>query len=225
MLPDLQALEISPGEFKHWSGVEPATLFKLTRLKTPGEKWNFFFQEALIALALTPLIVGILYTFIIRPLIGGTIPLAIAILLFTPVTIFIGRWCWRSRSTPPLLLALLEEIDRYHAILRALEISDRIQAVTDTPMNATDRETVISALQLTRSDLINALKTERILRENKAFIHTNPELFANNLTAIQALQLNNQGSEYTECLHQALQIGVSIQAEMRKLQSQHSPKL
>jgi hypothetical protein len=66
--------------------------------------------------------------------------------------------------------------------------------------------------------LICALKTERILRENKKFIAGTTELFDNNLTTLQALQVNEEASEHRRLLGEALQIAVGVQEEMKKLE-------
>jgi hypothetical protein len=92
---------------------------------------------------------------------------------------------------------LVKEVDRYNAVIKAVNIND----------------------QLEEADLVRALKTERILRENKKFIAKNPQLFTTNLTALTALQVSDQASEYGRVLDQALQIAVGVQEEMRKLQN------
>lgn len=222
MQPDLQGLEISKGELKHLTGVEADEIFRPASIATAQKRVTFLLQEFLIGVSLTPLAVGFLYIFIIVPILKGSVAAAIACLILTPIVIILLRWYWRSRNSPQTLIALLEEIDRYHAVLKAIDISDQIEAAGSAEATLRDRNTVIEALQLTRSDLIRALRAERILRENKDFIATNPELFANNLTAIRALQIGNQASEYGQFLDRALQIGIGVQAEMRKLQSQHS---
>ncbi len=222
MQPDLQELEISKGELKHLTGVEIDEIFRPASIATAQKRLSFLLQEVLTGIILTPLAVGFLYIFIIVPLLKSSVAAAIACLILTPIAIILLRWYWRSRNSPQTLTALLDEIDRYRAVLKAIDISDQIEAAGSAEAILRDRNTVIEALQLTRSDLIRALRTERILRENKDFIATNPELFANNLTAIRALQVTNQASEYGQFLDRALQIGIGVQAEMRKLQSQHS---
>jgi hypothetical protein len=132
------------------------------------------------------------------------------------------RWFWLKRNSPQTLLSLLDEVDRYHAVIKAIDISDQIQDAGSAETAIRDRTTALQALQLTRSDLIRALRTERIFRENKDFMATNPEIFVTNLTALSALQVSDRGSEYGQFLDRALQIGTGIQAEMRKLQSSHS---
>lgn len=222
MEPDLQGLEISKGELKHLSGMDIEDLTRPASLKNTPALFNFLFQEILTGIALTPIVVGFLYIFIIGPTMGASVPVAIACLIIVPILIVLIRWFWLKHNTPQTLIALLDEIDQYHAVIKAIDISDHIEAAGSLETCLSDRHTVIEALKLTRSDLVRALKTERVLRDNKDFIAKNPELLVNNLTAISALRISNQASEYNLFLNQALEIGLSIQSEMRKLQSQHS---
>ncbi|MDY6936803.1 MAG: hypothetical protein SWY16_03970 [Cyanobacteriota bacterium] len=218
MQPDLQGLEISPGELRHLSGCDPSEVFRPAKMKHRRYLLNFLFQEFLVSLALTPVLVGFLYIFVIRPMLGSSLLAALACLVVMPVAVTAGRGVWRKFTTPESLVALLDDVDRYHSTLKAVEIGDSLEAAGSSDGRARDRQTLISALQLTRTDLVRALKTERILRDNKDFIATNPELFASNLTAIEALQVSDRGSAYSKFLNDALQIGMSIQEEMRKLQ-------
>nr|WP_275974104.1 hypothetical protein [Argonema galeatum] len=191
-------------------------------LRESGKQLTFLFNELLIALALTPIIVGALYTFIIRPIRGASINWAILLLIIVPISVIAGRWFWLRSNSPKLLVNLLDDVDRYHAVLQAIDISDRLETAGSSGGALTDRTQVIAALQLTREDLIRALMSERILRENKNLIAANPELFTNNLRALEAMQVNTQAGEYGRLLNEALQIGLSVQEEMRKLQHQRS---
>jgi predicted lysophospholipase L1 biosynthesis ABC-type transport system permease subunit len=217
---DLAGLEISAGELRRLTGVDPLEVFRPHLLENSRSRWNFFMQELIVSLALTPILVGFLYLFVLRPLLGSSLPAAIVALVFMPIAIVAGRWVWRQRTTPTILVALLDDVDRYHATLKAIEIGDRLEAAGSSSATSGDRQTLISALQLTRNDLVRALQTERILRENQEFIATNPDVFANNLTTLQSLQVNQKASEYGQFLNEALQIGISIQDEMRKLQDE-----
>lgn len=217
---DIKALEITQGELRHFIGIDPSEIARPLELKNPQDVLNFLIQEILIAVALMPIIVGVIYTFIILPLIGPSVPVAIAVICVTLVIIIVGRWLWQKRTTLTALVSLLQDVERYNSVIKAIQISDQIEAAGNRDATISDRQTVIDALHLTREDLLRALRTERILRENQEFIGTNPELFANNLTAIQALQVSDRASAYGQFLDRALQIGVSIQTEMRKLQNQ-----
>ena len=220
MQADLQGKEISAGEVRHLSGVDPSEVFRAANLKQANTRWSFLFQEALISLALTPMLVGLLHIFIIRPTMGISIAATIASLIVVPIAVIACRWFWLQVKSPASLSGLLDEVDRYNAVIKAIHINDRLEAAGTTEMSLGDREKVIEALRLTRDDLVRALSSERILRENKSFIAGNPELFATNLRAVQALQVSERASEYGRLLNEALQISVGVQEEMRKLQSQ-----
>jgi hypothetical protein len=114
---------------------------------------------------------------------------------------------------------LVKEVDRYSAVIKAVDINDQLEEAGNPGVGLSDREKVIQALGIMKADLVRALKTERILRENKKFIAKHPQLFTTNLTALTALQLSDRASEYGRVLDQALQIAVGVQEEMRKLQN------
>jgi hypothetical protein len=114
---------------------------------------------------------------------------------------------------------LVNEVDRYSAVIKAVDINDQLEEAGNPGVGLSDREKVIQALGIMKADLVRALKTERILRENKKFIAKHPQLFTSNLTALTALQLSDRASEYGRVLDQALQIAVGVQEDMRKLQN------
>jgi len=118
------------------------------------------------------------------------------------------------------LQILLNDVDRYNAVIQAIDINDQIEAAGNPEVRIQEREKVIEALHLTRADLVRALKTERILRENKNFILGNAELFANNLAALTTMQVTEKATEHGKLLNEALQIALDVQYEMKKLQSQ-----
>lgn len=115
---------------------------------------------------------------------------------------------------------LLRDVDRYNAVIKAIDINDQIEAAGNPGVVIQEREKVIAALKLTRNDLVRALKTERILRENKDFIITNTELFANNLATLTAMQVTEEATEHGKLLNEALQIALDVQIEMKRLQTQ-----
>ncbi|WP_427159496.1 hypothetical protein ACQFX9_26265 [Aliinostoc sp. HNIBRCY26] len=118
------------------------------------------------------------------------------------------------------LQILLNDVDRYNAVIKAIDINDQIEDAGNPEVNIKERAKVIAALKLTRDDLVRALKTERILRENKNFILSNTELFVNNLATLAAMQVTEQATEHGKLLNEALQIALDVQQEMKSLQSQ-----
>ncbi len=219
MQPDLQGLEISPGELRHFSGVDPTEVFRPSILQHPKERLNFLLQEFLLSLALTPIFVGLLHVFVILPLIGGSLVATIVSLIVVPITVVAVRWFWLKRNSPGVLCCLLDEVERYNAVIKAIHINDQLEAVGTTEISLSDRQKVIEALSLTREDLVKAIRAERILRENQSFLVNNPELLATNLRILETLQVNDRASEYGRLLNEALQIAAGVQEEMTKLQN------
>lgn len=118
------------------------------------------------------------------------------------------------------LQVLLHDVDRYNSIIKAIDINDQIEDAGNPEVSIQQRQKVIAALQLTRADLVRALKTEKILRENRNFILRNTELFVNNLATLTSMQVSEQATEHGRLLNEALQIALDVQHEMKRLQSQ-----
>jgi hypothetical protein len=118
------------------------------------------------------------------------------------------------------LIKLLEEVQKYHEVLKAVEILDQLVAAGNLHNTVINREAVINALNVTRESLICAFKTELIFRENQDFMTQRYELFARleqHLTTLMALDVTNQGNEYGQLLNEALEIGMSVHQAVRKL--------
>jgi hypothetical protein len=118
------------------------------------------------------------------------------------------------------LKVLLNDVERYNAVIKAIDINDQIEEAGNPEVGIKHRERVIEALNFTKLDLVRALKTERILRENKNFLLTNSDLFANNLASLTSIQVTEQATEHDQLLNEALQIALDVQYEMRRLQNQ-----
>ncbi|MDJ0799004.1 MAG: hypothetical protein QNJ51_19655 [Calothrix sp. MO_167.B12] len=219
MQPDLMGLEISKGELRRLTGFDTDDVFRPSIFKDKQKIVGFLLNEMLVALALTPIIVGFVYAFIIMPTIGSSISLGILLLLAVPLLVLVARWLWRRFTCPRSLTILLDEVDKYHQVVQAIDINDQLVLSGNSNSNINDREKIISALQLIREDLVRALKTERILRDNKKLLANNQELFISNLANLQALHLSEQAGEYAHLLNQSLQIALDVQEQVRKLNS------
>lgn len=219
MQPDLLSLEMTKGELRRLIGLDPDNVFRPYIIKNRDKRLSFFMNEMVVAVALTPIIVGLIYGFIILPTIGSSILLGTILLISVPLAVIVGRWIWRRSTCPKTLTTLLDEVDQYHAVIKAIDIHDQLATPGNTESSITDREKVVAALQLIREDLVRALKTERILRDNKKSLTNNQELLVNNLTNLQALQVSSVSGEYAQLLHQSLQIAFDVQAQIKKIQS------
>lgn len=130
-------------------------------------------------------------------------------------------WIFCSRRMP-LLLNLLEEVDRYNRIIQAIHLNDQLVEAGNPEVKLAQRDQVIEALKLTRADLIRALKTERILRQNQDLIEQQSDFFGDNLTALTALQVREQAGEQGRLLDAALQIALHVRSQIRQLQQREA---
>ncbi|MEG4319020.1 MULTISPECIES: hypothetical protein [unclassified Microcoleus] len=214
MRADIQGLEITVGELKHLCGAGPDRLYR------PASATKFA-REALKTVGLIVLVLISCWLLVaIFPrayLVWFALHLAaIAGLIFEDAW---KIWCSHQNKH---LVNLFDDVERYNGIIKAIEINDKIEDAGNAFVKIGDRSKVIQALQLIREDLVRALKTERILRENKKFVATNSELFANNLIALNAMQISDRASEQGRLLNEALQLAVGVQAEMKKLQDRNA---
>ncbi|MEG3858164.1 hypothetical protein [Microcoleus sp. herbarium12] len=213
MRADIQGLEITVGELKHLCGAGPDRLYR------PASATKFA-REALKTVGLIVLVlISCWLLVLIFPrayLVWFALHLAaIGGLIFEDAW---KIWCSQNKH----LVNLFDDVDRYNGIIKAIEINDKIEEAGNAEVKIGDRPQVIQALQLIREDLVRALKTERILRQNKKFVATNSELFANNLRTLNALQISDMASEQGRLLNEALQLAVGVQAEMKKLQDRNA---
>lgn len=141
-----------------------------------------------------------------------------------------GLFWGRSEFQAPLLTvqvapaawALYQEVVNFNKIVRSLAVSDQLQRVGNPGLPSAVRQNLLKALQLVRQDLIRAIKTERILRENQDVIDElllgQADLFANNLASLQALQLEGQAAEVEQYLTSAVQIALEVRDRLQALQ-------
>ncbi|HLO52444.1 MAG TPA: hypothetical protein VK211_28850 [Kamptonema sp.] len=130
-------------------------------------------------------------------------------------------YMWLKAKPLTALASLADEVEKYNEVIKAVDIIDRLTTAGNLQVNLMNREDAIAALSVTRESLICALRTERILREHQDFIGRRYDLFVNienNLAALMALDVSNQASEYGRLLNEALEIGMSVHKEVRKLE-------
>ncbi len=129
---------------------------------------------------------------------------------------------WIRGKVKPLssLIKLIEEVHKYQEVIQAINVLDKLVAAGNLQAKIINRKQAIKALKITRESLVCALKTERVFRENEAFISQRYQLFANleqHLTALMALDVTNQSNEYGQLLNEALEIGLSVHQAVGKL--------
>lgn len=139
-----------------------------------------------------------------------------SVLLTTGVNLWI-KWKIKPLTS---VIKLLEEVQKYQEVIQAINVLDQLVAAGNLQGTVINRQEAVKALKITRESLVCALKTERVFRENEAFIHQRYQLFANleqHLTALMAFDVTNQANEYGQLLNEALEIGMSVHQAVRKL--------
>lgn len=126
----------------------------------------------------------------------------------------ITRFLDRLKPTP--LGILLDDVDKYNHVIKEMEFVDQL-AEAGNPVSIQDRRRVLDTLGQVRADLITALKTERLFRENPDFSMADfaQRDFALHLSALQSLELSGQAQEYEQFVNNALEIGLHVRAELR----------
>lgn len=108
------------------------------------------------------------------------------------------------------LVNLLRDVKNHNQVIYQIDVLDQLNEVGNQ-ISLDDRATVLEALKITQENIIKALKTERILRQNPGF---KPENFAVDLASIRSLNIQEKSSEYGKLLNEALKIGISLQDEI-----------
>lgn len=226
MTADLDNLRISRDELDHLTGLDIGSVF-MGGVIRPSV---FRSRRRLLSLLVTELlVVGTCF------IIGLGLALVLVrqreefdrlglLLLGVGGMVGLGAIAWhlyqRHRSkTLGTLAHLLDEVDRHHDIIQALQVMQELAAAKAIDCSSSCRPEVFQALKATRDSLVSALTTEKILRRHQTLIHRKQELSAaieTNLILLQTLQINHQASEYRQFLQEALEIGLSVQREINK---------
>jgi ABC-type multidrug transport system fused ATPase/permease subunit len=215
MRPDLQSLVITEPDFGDHTGISINHIKK----KKPGTELYWLFSIYFI----------ILFVFLYVVFFGQyyqnkmfLVTLLFVVLMSTVSGLVIGKIARKEQvekyGIQENLRGLLAEIMKYNDIIRGIDLQDQLENAGNQGIDSENRLKLVEALNVTRADLVRALKTERILRCNKDFISKNMEMFTSNLTAIQAIKINDKAGEWGKLFDQTMQVSITVQEEMRKFQ-------
>ncbi len=236
MKSDLEELEITQRQIENLSGFDVDEVFiggvfggvyRPSIFQNP-KRLAFFCLTEIFVLILTFIFTIPIGLLAIRNLQDGINELPIAF-RFLQVTIGItlilviawNIYMWVKVKNIRILAHLLDEVDKYNEVIRAIDILDKLEAV-EMQINLTNRSEVIRALNLARDSLICGLMTEKILRDHRVLLARRYDLFINienNLITLRTLDVKNQANEYGQLLNNAIQIGMNVHEEVQKLSS------
>lgn len=117
-------------------------------------------------------------------------------------------------STSPTLKSLLQEIESYNQIIKELlqRVQHSEQEHPGQPIDPKDKEKLLQAFRVIRTDLLYALQIERKARENPYF---KLDLFCVNCTMLQEMQLNQAVAHCQSLIDEALNMGLRVQDTMK----------
>jgi len=119
-----------------------------------------------------------------------------------------------------VLMRLLDEIDRFNELVRAVDVVDRLDNVNPGLRHFENRIEILSALNITRDSLISGVMTEKILRENRGLLSRRQDLLTHieaNLSALSVMEVSDEANDYSRILNEALKIGMIVQQEMTEI--------
>ncbi|PSB25486.1 hypothetical protein [Stenomitos frigidus] len=243
MNPELKALAITAKELERLTGFEVNDLFigsivggnfRPGIFKSPKRILSFGLMQvfALILSMILTLPVGLVFVRNNANAVSdlATISRFLQVTLSVTIALVIGwnlTMSLRKKAFLPLA-RLLDEVDQYNDVVRAVDVMDRLDAIGTLQAQTSNRHQAIDAIAIARSSLVCGLMTEKILRQNRSLLARRADLVDNieaNLVSLRTLEVNNQASEYVELLNEALKIGMSVQQEVQQLSRSKSSRL
>ena len=209
-MTDLDGLEITPGELKHWSGINKNLLYR------PGTAKKII-GEGLKTLVIAGLL---LISYWIWSLIFPELALIFIVIYLILIILLVFEditkiWLTLTR---PECVKLFNQVDHYNTIVKALNIYHQLEATEHPQAKLDNQDAIIHAFKLIRIELIRGLRIERILKKNKKFIEKNPELFDLNFTSLTVLQTEKPTTEQGRLLYQAFEIASEVHQLLKQLQ-------
>ncbi|MCF3579121.1 hypothetical protein [Planktothrix agardhii] len=223
MREDLKILNITESEISQLIGIK-------AEKKITDFIYDFFSKLLGYFTASGVVVVGIaiFLNLFFDAIIGYNHPTFLAICFFTIIlAVYVTAKEMKTNnieSTPKteVLIKLLKEVENFNQVVKAIDVNDQLEEAGNKGISLNDRNKAIEVLTSTRKNLVRALKTEKILRENQEVIINNQEIFTISLSSLESLEVNQKATETCEILSQALQIAIDVQEEIKNLKNRHS---
>ena len=153
--------------------------------------------------------------------------LAVSIISSAALLLLSNYYLWLRAKKLKSLTIILDKINQYNQLINNLQIITQINHLNYTDFSNSKNELEISseiktALGFTKVSLIKSIEIEKIINFNQQIPSDRYQLFANledNLIQFLSLPNNHDHSEYQQLLIEAIQIGLSVHQEVRKIQT------
>ncbi|HEY9689589.1 MAG TPA: hypothetical protein V6D46_06310 [Coleofasciculaceae cyanobacterium] len=121
------------------------------------------------------------------------------------------------------LLPLTQEVEKFNRLVRAADVNDQLGIATGKNVTSADRADAIETLSQLRSQIENALKVERVLRENQDVVTAQVDMAEGATVGNYAQLMADQAVEYRQVLDEALKLGDRVRVELKTLHDRHDP--
>jgi hypothetical protein len=115
------------------------------------------------------------------------------------------------------LRKLFIECENYNKIIKSIDVKDQIANVLDKNQDDEARKEILSVLDKIHSNLVKALKIDKVLRENEDIITTTRESLEITFAELQYADITQNASQYLECVDEVLALGMSLNQEFKML--------
>ncbi len=222
--PNLDSLRITNRDLDELTGLDISDLSmgwatRLSVFRHPRLRWAWLMNQGLV-LAVT-LVLWLPVSLVVgRNLAQQTLGLFVGLGGAIATTLTYGGYGIYKGQQLKVLSHLLDEVDRFNEMIKAVEILAELRQAdrTSKRLSLDNPEAVKAALHLTRESLVCGLMSDKIMRKHQRFIARRHELFASietNLASLQALQATDMAGDYGQLLNEALQVGTSVHQELR----------
>ena len=159
--------------------------------------------------------------------VGFLLILAIAIIFSAALLLLFNYYLWLRAKKLKSLTIVLDKVNQYNQLIDNLQIITQINHLNPTDGRPNQQNLEISsevkiALELTKVSLLKSIEIEKVIYSNQQITRDRYQLFANledNLIQFLSLPQNNSHNEYQQLLTEAIQIGLSVHQEVRKIQT------
>jgi hypothetical protein len=116
------------------------------------------------------------------------------------------------------LRSLLMAIEKYNHVAHAADLRMQLEMIGNGAEPSQDCQNAIEAIGLVRQDLVRALRTERIWRENQVFFDQDPMALVGDLATMGTIEMDDRSSEWARLFDESMQVALVVREEMQQLQ-------
>lgn len=159
---------------------------------------------------------------------GFIIVLLSAMVLSVLAIVMFNYYLWGKAKQLKVLATLLEKVNQYNSLIDNFRLLSEINSLklnTDTDRSGLDNQSraeIFTALDLTKKSLIKSIELEKIINRDRQFKNNRDLLLANiedSLINLISFPQYNSSNDYQQILTEAIEIGLSVHREIRKMKT------